>query len=181
ASAHRSRASCCTGQAANDGLIRLLARNRSPHGTRKTQLRVPVYLRCYDPRMSYQDLTSRDAVLSAIREFDELGREEFLAKYGFGEARQYFLFHKGQQYDSKAIVGAAHAYQFPEQGPLTPADFSGGDATVRAKLEDLGFEVTRVDDSEMMRPMYPTDALARVIGEGPLDREEVVRRFWAYV
>jgi hypothetical protein len=43
-------------------------------------------------------------------EFDSLGREEFLAKYGFGEARSYFLVRDGKAYDSKAVVGAAQRW-----------------------------------------------------------------------
>ena len=43
-------------------------------------------------------------------------------------ARAYFLYENGRYYDSKAIVGVAHGYEFPEEGPLHPADFSGGAA-----------------------------------------------------
>jgi hypothetical protein len=83
----------------------------------------------------------RSAILSAIAEFDVLGREEFLKRYGFGKARNYFLVHDGKYYDSKAIVGVAHRYQFPQAGILTSDDFSGGDATVKTHLEKLGFKV----------------------------------------
>jgi hypothetical protein len=91
--------------------------------------------------MSLGDLTSREAVVEAIAEFEAIGREAFLDKYGFGRARAYFLEHQDRWYDSKAIVGAAHGYQFPEKGPLQRTDFSGGKDTVQRKLESLGFEV----------------------------------------
>jgi 5-methylcytosine-specific restriction protein A len=91
--------------------------------------------------MAFGDLTSRDAVRQAMTEYDEIGREQFLRKYGFGPARRYFLVHDGHRYDSKAIVGVAHGYQFPREGPLRPEDFSGGEKTVCAKLAELGFEV----------------------------------------
>ena len=91
--------------------------------------------------MGLSDLTSRDAVLDAVREFDELGRDRFLAKYGFGGARQYVLEIEGRLYDSKAIVGAAHGFQFPKLGPLDASRFSGGEATVRRRLTALGFRV----------------------------------------
>jgi hypothetical protein len=91
--------------------------------------------------MALSDLTSRDAVLAAIREFDAIGQDEFLSKYGFGKARQYVLELEGKLYDSKAIVGAAHGYQFPDIGPLKASTFSGGEATVRTKLRSLGFRV----------------------------------------
>jgi hypothetical protein len=94
--------------------------------------------------MSFTDLTSPGAVNKALNEFDNLGQEAFLRKYGFGEAREYYVRRNNQLYDSKAIVGAAYGYQFPDQGPLNPADFSGGEATVQRKLEELGFEVVVV-------------------------------------
>jgi len=92
--------------------------------------------------MGLADVTDPNAVLAAIREADELGRERFLEKYGFGESRQYFLTHEGKRYDSKAIIGAAHGIQHPDMGPLTAHDFSGGERTVQRQLEKLGFTVT---------------------------------------
>jgi len=88
---------------------------------------------------------SRTAILEAVEEFGRLGRPAFLASYGFSQARRYLLAWHGQLYDSKAIMGAAHGYEFPDQGPLGPADFSGGEATVKRKLEALGFEVVALD------------------------------------
>ncbi len=60
--------------------------------------------------MALADLTESAAVLRAIEEFDALGRQGFLDKYGFGPSREYFLRHDGSLYDSKAIVGAAYGY-----------------------------------------------------------------------
>ncbi|MES2895448.1 MAG: hypothetical protein V4759_05410 [Pseudomonadota bacterium] len=97
--------------------------------------------------MSLSELTDPGAVLRAIAEFDDIGREAFLAKYGFGPARTYFLLHNSRRYDSKAIVGAAHGLQHPDRPPLTGKDFSGGESTVRKKLRALGFEVERSGDS----------------------------------
>jgi hypothetical protein len=91
--------------------------------------------------MTYRNLTSRIAVLKTIEEFDRLGREAFLRKYGYGEARRYFLAHQGRLYDSKAIVGVAFGYRFPDLGPLTRDEFSGGENTFQRKPEELGFEV----------------------------------------
>lgn len=87
------------------------------------------------------DVTASD-VWAAIREFNELGRDLFLERYHFGRARQYFLLHDGEQYDSKAIVGAAH--RFSQGTALTPADFSGGENTVAALLRRHGFTVINV-------------------------------------
>lgn len=98
--------------------------------------------------MSFGEPISRDAVLKAIEEFDRLGQEAFLRKYAFGPARSYFLIHEGRHYPSKAIVGAAHGYQYPTKGPLSAAEFSGGEATVKQKLKSLGFTVTSPDDDK---------------------------------
>jgi hypothetical protein len=41
--------------------------------------------------MALSDITDSTAVLQAAKEFDALGREAFLAHYGFGKAREYFI------------------------------------------------------------------------------------------
>ncbi|MFJ7211232.1 YDG/SRA domain-containing protein [Amycolatopsis sp. NPDC098790] len=87
--------------------------------------------------MSLADV-NHEHVLAAIDEFNELGREAFLSKYGFAEARQYVVSHQGQEYDSKALIGAAH--RFAQGRALRPAEFSGGVKTVGARLLDLGFD-----------------------------------------
>jgi hypothetical protein len=80
-----------------------------------------------------------NAVLEAIREFDLLGRSEFLKKYEFGKSRTYFIEHEGSDYDSKAILGAAFGFQFGK--PLAPSEFSGGERSTVAVLRKLGFDV----------------------------------------
>jgi 5-methylcytosine-specific restriction protein A len=88
---------------------------------------------------NYRNLSDAKAVLKAIAEYDQLGQEAFLKRYGFGKARSFVLIHGGRHYDSKAIVGAAYGHQFGT--PLKPTDFSGGLATVVPLLGGLGFEV----------------------------------------
>ena len=83
---------------------------------------------------------THSAVLSAVAEYDELGQDAFLSKYGFHPARSYFLIRNGKTYDSKAIVGVAHGY-LPGQQPLSARQFSGGEATVGLLLRRLGFNV----------------------------------------
>lgn len=100
------------------------------------------------------DVTSRDAVLAAMAEFDQMGREAFLAKYGFGPAREYVVVEKGRQYDSKALLGAAFSHQFNGAERLRSADFSGGDETHRV-LERLGFQVRSIADGEPDAPEPP--------------------------
>lgn len=79
----------------------------------------------------------------AIAEFDRLGREAFLDRFGFRKGRGYFLTRQGHRYDSKALVGVAHGYDRPDLGPLLAHNFSGGEATVARLLESLGFDVER--------------------------------------
>jgi 5-methylcytosine-specific restriction enzyme B len=91
------------------------------------------------------DVTNPDAVLAAIAEFDEIGQEDFLAKYGFGPSREYVVRWRGRDYDSKALLGAAYVHQFPGAQPLRSGDFSGGDETRRA-FERLGFPVVPLNE-----------------------------------
>lgn len=97
--------------------------------------------------MALSDLNSPSAVLAAIKEFERLGREHFLESYGFAPAREYLLLFEGREYDSKAIAGVAHKYQFPEQGALPSDSFSGGVSSGAAakRLASLGFEIVGVE------------------------------------
>ena len=85
---------------------------------------------------------SRREILQAVAEYDRLGQDRFLEKYGFAKARSYWLVVDGKTYDSKAIVGAAYGF-LPGREPLVAADFSGGAATVGRLLGGLGFQVTQ--------------------------------------
>jgi hypothetical protein len=93
-------------------------------------------------------LQSPAAVQAALDEFVRMGRAPFLARYGFGKSRDYMVrdAKTGQLCDSKAIVGAAFGHQFPAEGPLKAADFSGGEATIVPALQRLGFEVVRIGE-----------------------------------
>jgi hypothetical protein len=54
--------------------------------------------------MSLADLNSPKAVMSAIAEFDLLGRDQFLSRYGYGSAREYLIRHKGKEYDLDILI-----------------------------------------------------------------------------
>lgn len=104
--------------------------------------------------MSIEDITDPTAVAQAISEFDRVGRDAFLKTYGFGEATRWYVEQNGSHYNSKAILGVAHKYQFGQA--LGPHQFYGGRPTNR-KLEDLGFTVINLDKSEGELPPV-TDA-----------------------
>jgi len=118
--------------------------------------------------MGLSDVTDPKAVVEAIKEADQLGRERFLDKYGFGESRQYFLKYDGRLYDSKAVIGAAHGFQHPDLGPLTSHDFSGGERTVQRQLEKLGFVVTTLSEGGQIGMQA---GLERAMAEYPSARQ----------
>ena len=92
------------------------------------------------PDMPLSDVT-RSSVLTAMEEFDRIGREAFLKKYGFGPAHEYVVVHEGRAYDSKAIVGVAHGAATGRA--LERDEFSGGLSGAAAALDSLGFEIYR--------------------------------------
>jgi hypothetical protein len=87
-------------------------------------------------------------------EFDELGRDAFLAKYRFGRAKRWYVERDGRLYDSKAIAGVAIGYQHPERGPMWNHEFSGGERSVKARLETLGFTVTDLPEGADSRQAW---------------------------
>ncbi|GAA4924201.1 putative restriction endonuclease [Nonomuraea thailandensis] len=101
--------------------------------------------------MALSDL-NREIVLQAIEEYDQAGRDTFLERYGYREARDYFIIHNGRHYDSKAIAGVAH--RGVGGRPLRAAEFSGGAATVGKVLGDLGFLVTPRRDVSPARTLF---------------------------
>lgn len=102
-------------------------------------------------------------MLEALREHDRLGRDAFLHKHGFRPAHSYVLSHEGRDYDSKAIAGVAHGYQFPTQGPLQFKDFNGGKSGAAKLLTRLGFTVTSLPAAGV-RAESPRIASPPVVG-----------------
>lgn len=91
-------------------------------------------------------MRQREAVLRAIREHDRVGRDAFLDTHGYGPRTRFALVHEGRLYDPKAILGVAHGYEFPEEGPLGSWQFAGG-AQTNNKLRGLGFEIIEAPDA----------------------------------
>lgn len=90
--------------------------------------------------MSLENVTDPSAVRRAVEEFKAVGQRQFLERYGFGASRGWMLRVDGQDYDAKAILGAAHGYEHPALGPLPQSEFHGGKPTA-IKLRELGFVV----------------------------------------
>ncbi|MET9868697.1 HNH endonuclease signature motif containing protein [Streptomyces sp. NPDC006386] len=112
---------------------------------------------------------SRVEIEKAIEECDRLGRDAFLTAYGFRRARRYVLVHGGGQYDSKAIVGAAHGF-LPGERPLAPdtPGFSGGAKHAARLLRRLGFDV--VEDPGASDPPHDEP-----IPDGPI-HDDLIHR-----
>jgi 5-methylcytosine-specific restriction protein A len=106
--------------------------------------------------MAIPTVRSSSSILQAIREFDELGREKFLASHGYGPAHSYFLHHEGKRYDSKAILGVACGYEAGAEGPFPSNKFSGGEEPVARMLRKLGF---RVEKEQAKNPDWTRDEL----------------------
>lgn len=99
-------------------------------------------------------LVTRIHVLSAIREHDQLGAEEFRKKYGFGPGQQYLVRERGKLYDAKAILGVAHRYA---TGTVAESDeFSGGLEGAVKTLDGLEFTIVSVDEPKPARKRAST-------------------------
>ena len=105
--------------------------------------------------------TSRDAVLQAMAEFDLRGRADFLAAYGYGTARWFFVEHAGRLYDSKALAGVAIGYQRGAVG-LQADDFTGGEQTVVRVMRRLGFNVQDARSDAILARIPPLLERGRV-------------------
>ncbi|NEV90132.1 HNH endonuclease [Streptomyces tendae] len=92
---------------------------------------------------------TRAGILQAIAEHDRLGPEAFRDAYGYRAAASYLLVHEGRQYDSKAIAGVAHLYDFGTA--LKPSELSGGLKHAVAWLRREGFTVVEPPKSFQRR------------------------------
>ena len=100
---------------------------------------------------------TRQHVLAAIHEYDEVGQDEFLSKYGFPPSKDYVLRHANNSYDSKAIVGAALGYATGT--PATSTEFSGGKTGAAKVLRNLEFDVLSPEKAETA-VVVPTTTIA---------------------
>lgn len=107
--------------------------------------------------MTLSELTDTSAIERAVREFRDLGRDAFLQKHGQQRpSARYFAEVDGLHIDSKPLLSVAYGYQYPERGPLSVRDFSGGAETRRA-LGRFGYALVGA----------PEAALPLVYGEVP--------------
>jgi hypothetical protein len=91
-------------------------------------------------------LVNRSHVLAALAECDRLGSRDFLSRYRFGRSRVYTLWHNGNEYDSKAVLGVAYLHATGRAA--TSEEFSDGESGAVRVLKNLGFDVV-VDELEL--------------------------------
>lgn len=93
-------------------------------------------------------------MLAAIHEYDELGQDAFLDRYGFTASRGYVLRHGEHSYDPKAIVAAAVGQA---TGTPATADEVSSTKTRAAKvLRDLEFDVLSPEKAETVAAVTTT-------------------------
>jgi 5-methylcytosine-specific restriction protein B len=85
-------------------------------------------------------ILTRGSIERATAEYDELGRDAFLSKHGFGRATHYALVVDGREYDPKAIAGVAYGFDHPDEGTLNNKEFNGG-LQLRSAFRPAGFDV----------------------------------------
>lgn len=85
------------------------------------------------------DQVTDTEVARALKEYDDLGPEQFFAQHGFGPTTTYDLVWNERLYPPKAILGTA--YEFATGNRLASGDFEGGKSGAVKVLEKLGFIV----------------------------------------
>lgn len=88
--------------------------------------------------VAWDQVTEAD-VVRAIREYDQLGPEQFFAEHGFAPTTTYDLIWEARPYPPKAILGTA--YEFATGERLASGDFEGGRSGAVKVLGKLGFDV----------------------------------------
>lgn len=81
-----------------------------------------------------------DGVNAALDEWDSIGREQFLHKYGANPARKFFIRRQGRRYDAIAVLFAALQAQ-PGFSAISLRDFPADARHVRDPLVEKGLEI----------------------------------------
>lgn len=85
------------------------------------------------------DRVTQADVLSAMKEYDRLGPEQFFSAHGFAPTTTYDLVVDRRRYPPKAILGTAYELATGER--LASGDFEGGKTGAVKVLGNLGFTV----------------------------------------
>jgi len=115
--------------------------------------------------MALFDDVKAEHVNLAIEEYDELGGDAFLRRYGFGRSKEYLLWDQGRSYDSKAILGVA--LRHAEGKPAAWSEFNDGVTGAAQVLTDLGFTVIPITASATLSERPDEDAWREASEVGP--------------
>lgn len=98
-------------------------------------------------------------MLTAIAECDRLGSKEFLRRHGFGRARTYMLWHRGEEYDAQPLLGVAHLHATGR--PVISAEFADGEDGAAEVLRERGFDVVAQEEPTPPSPRRTAKPKAR--------------------
>ncbi|GAA2541565.1 hypothetical protein GCM10009860_23020 [Microbacterium mitrae] len=125
--------------------------------------------------VSYSSLTDHSAITQAFDEFDKLGRELFLIRYGFKEVNESFVVARSGRYDTRALFAAAYEYQ---TGDALSARQITGFAGAATQFTALGYVVVGANDQKDRERFTSFDAaLSRV--RIPVENMPAIREFLA--
>ncbi len=85
------------------------------------------------------DHVTDEHVVRALKEYDQLGPDQFFAAHGFAPTTTYDVVWNERRYPPKAILGTA--YEFATGERLASGDFEGGKAGAVKVLGRLGFTI----------------------------------------
>lgn len=123
--------------------------------------------------VSYASLTDHSAITQAFDEFDRLGRELFLLRYGFKEVNESFVVARSSRYDTRALFAAAYEYQ--HGAAVTPRDISGVSG-VASHFTALGYVVVGSDDQKNRERFTSFDAALSHVTI-PVENLDAIREF----
>jgi hypothetical protein len=113
-------------------------------------------------------------VRAAIEECDRLGKREFLARYRFGRAHDATVWHGGEEYDARALMGLAYLRVTGNTVPKDEFATGGADSAV-LRLEALGYDVV-IDEALTPPPSKPRAAATSASTTTSPPRSRAVRK-----
>lgn len=122
--------------------------------------------------VSYATLTDHSAITQAFDEFDKLGRELFLLRYGFKEVNESFVVARSARYDTRALFAAAIEFQTGNAVAAKDVGLAGAAAQFIA----LGYVVVGSNDQKDRQRFTSLDAALSHVAI-PVENLDAVREF----
>lgn len=93
---------------------------------------------------------TRSQIEKIIGEWDQIGRDPFLALHKVNRAAKFKIKIEEKEYDAKAILVVALRQFNSEYKNLKPAAVDSNEQTIAAPLRNLGFEIIEVNDAQLL-------------------------------